>query len=133
MLAALESQANLNIIDRKLHYPDYLCEVSKHKLVLQLDTSFVPGQIAGDALLCGLPCVGGNGAIDRLAFQDTCGFGRSIGEVSEIATRLLKDSVYYEQVIADSQKRAMKRLSFSVIAKQLENFLGNSGPAFSSS
>ena len=58
LLAALNFPAKrLNIIRRKLHYPDYLREVSRHKLVLQLDTSFVPGQVAGDALLCGLPCV----------------------------------------------------------------------------
>ena len=76
LLAALNFPAKrLNIIRRKLHYPDYLREVSRHKLVLQLDTSFVPGQVAGDALLCGLPCVGGNGAIDRIAFEDICGVG----------------------------------------------------------
>ena len=127
LLAALDFPAKrLNIINRKLHYPDYLREVSRHKLVLQLDTSFVPGQVAGDALLCGLPCVGGNGAIDRLAFQDTCGIGRSIAEIGQIAERLLQDRGYYDQVIAESQKRAMEQLSFSVIAKQLEDFFGNS-------
>jgi hypothetical protein len=125
-LAALEFPAKrLNIIKRKLHYPDYLREVSRHKLVLQLDTSFVPGQVAGDALLCGLPCVGGNGAIDRLAFQDMCGLGRSIAEIGQIAERLLQDRAYYDRVTAESQKRAMEQLSFSAIAKQLEDFFGD--------
>jgi hypothetical protein len=124
-LAALEFPAKrLNIIKRKLHYPDYLREVSRHKLVLQLDTSFVPGQVAGDALLCGLPCVGGNGAIDRLAFQDMCGIGRSIAEIGQIAERLLQDRGYYDQVTAESQKRAMEQLSFSAIAKRLDDFFG---------
>lgn len=125
LFAALDFPVKrLNIINRTLHYADYLREVSRHKLVLQLDTSFVPGQVAGDALLCGLPCVGGNGAIDRLAFQDTCGVSRSIAEIGEIAERLLQDQASYDQVIANSQKRAMKQLSFSVIAKQLEDFFG---------
>ena len=68
----------LRTLDRKLAYPDYLREMARHKIVLQLDTSFVPGQVAGDALLCRIPCVGGNGAIDRLGFPATCGFARSI-------------------------------------------------------
>ena len=123
LLAALDFPAkSLNVINRKLHFPDYLREVSRHKLVLQMDTSFVPGQVAGDALLCGLPCVGGNGAIDRLAFQDTCGVGRSIAELEQIAERLLQDRGYCAKIIADSRKRALDQLSFSVIAKQLEDF-----------
>ncbi len=123
LLAALGFPAKrLNIITRKLHYPDYLREVSRHKLVLQLDTSFVPGQVAGDALLCRLPCVGGNGAIDRLAFTDICGVNRSIAEIGEIAEHLLRDRQHYDRVIADSQKRAMELTSFPVIAKQLEDF-----------
>ena len=58
----------LRVLNRKLSYPDYLRELARHKIVLQLDASFVPGQVAGDALLCRVPCVGGNGAVDRLAF-----------------------------------------------------------------
>ncbi len=123
LLTALDFPAKrLNIIARKLHYPDYLREVGRHKLVLQLDASFVPGQVAGDALLCHLPCVGGNGAIDRLAFPDICGIDHSIAEIGKIAGRLLQDRGYYDQVITESQKRAIELLSFSVIAKQVEDF-----------
>lgn len=123
LLTALDFPAkNLHVIHRKLHYADYLREVSRHKLVLQLDTSFVPGQVAGDAVLCRMPCVGGNGAIDRLAFADTCGVGRSIDEIGKIAERLLQDSEYHKQLTANSQKQALERFSFSVIAKQLEDF-----------
>ena len=112
----------LRVIDRRLSYADYLREVSRHKIVLQLDTSFVPGQVAGDALLCQLPCVGGNGAIDRLAFSETCGFGRSIADIEKMATRLLQDRAFYEQVVAESQRRANELLSFKMIANQLQKF-----------
>ena len=96
LLAALEFPAGrLRVIDRRLAYPDYLREVSRHKIVLQLDSSFVPGQVAGDALLCRMPCVGGNGAIDRIAFSDTCGFARSIADLKDIAERLLQDRAQY--------------------------------------
>lgn len=123
LLAALEfPPAQLRVIDRRLSYPDYLRDVSRHKVVLQLDTSFVPGQVAGDALLCRLPCVGGNGAIDRVAFADICGMGRSIEEIGEIAIRLLQDRAAYEQALAQSQQRAFEQLSFAIISKQLADF-----------
>jgi hypothetical protein len=123
LLAALDFRPKrLRVIDRRLSYADYLREVSRHKIVLQLDTSFVPGQVAGDALLCRLPCVGGNGAIDRLAFSEACGFGRSIAEIEKLAARLLRDHAYYEQVVAESQQQGKELLSFQVIANQLQKF-----------
>ncbi len=76
---------SLRVIARRLPYRDYLAEMARHKIVLQADKSAVPGQVAGDALLCRIPCVGGDGAIDRLGFPQTCGFGRSLGELYELA------------------------------------------------
>src|SRR3954447_15763748 len=89
----------LRVLNKMMAYPDYLREVARHKIVLQLDTSFVPGQVAGDALLCRIPCVGGNGAIDRLAFPDTNGFARSIEEVERIASHLLTERDFYRSTV----------------------------------
>ncbi|HEX8280371.1 MAG TPA: hypothetical protein VF551_03260, partial [Chthoniobacterales bacterium] len=74
----------LRILTSRTTYADYLRVLAGHRIVFQLDTSFVPGQVAGDALLCRLPCVGGNGAIDRLAHSATCGAGRSGEEMTRI-------------------------------------------------
>ena len=112
----------LRALNKKLAYPDYLREIARHKIVLQLDTSFVPGQVAGDALLCRMPCVGGNGAIDRLGFPDSCGFGRRIEELQEIASRLLTDREFYRSKVASLIAAAPKILGFEVIAKQLAEF-----------
>lgn len=113
---------NLRVLASKLSYPNYLREVARHKIVLQLDTSFVPGQVAGDALLCRVPCVGGNGAIDRLAFPDSCGFARSIDEIGKIALRLLTDRAHYQETVARMEPAASAHLSFKVVAKQLNDF-----------
>jgi hypothetical protein len=122
LLATINFPVNrLRVLEKPLAYPDYLREVSRHRIVLQLDTSFVPGQVAGDALLCRMPCVGGNGAIDRIGFSDTCGFGRSIRELKEIATRLLTDNGFYEQTISKSQTRAKEQIGFETIARQLRD------------
>ena len=51
----------------------------------------MPGQVAGDALLCRIPCVGGDGAVERIAFPKTCGEGRTISEIGSIALDLLKN------------------------------------------
>lgn len=112
----------LRVLDRKLSYPDYLREVARHKIVLQLDTSFVPGQVAGDALLCRVPCAGGNGAIDRLAFPESCGFARSIEDIGRTAFRLLTDRTHYQESVASVGAVATRRLSFKVVAAELENF-----------
>ena len=112
----------LRILNKKLAYPDYLREMARHKIVLQLDTSFVPGQVAGDALLCRIPCVGGNGAIDRLGFPETCGFARSIDEIGEIAKRLLQDVGFYRANVTAMIPAAAKVLGFEVVAKQLAEF-----------
>src|SRR2546423_876608 len=112
----------LRVLNKKLAYPDYLRELGRHKIVLQLDTSFVPGQVAGDALLCRVPAVGGNGAVDRLAFPETCGFTRSIAEAEQLASRLLADGNFYRASVSAIIPAAMKNVSFAVVAKHLEEF-----------
>ncbi len=109
---------------RQLAYPDYLREIAAHKIVLQLDTSFVPGQVAGDASLCRVPCVGGNGAIDRLAFPGSCGYLRSVAEIRAIAERLLTDDGFYEQQVKAIEADAAGKISFEPIAEKLRLFFG---------
>jgi hypothetical protein len=112
----------IRILQRRLPYIEYLQEVAKHKIVLQLDTSCVPGQIAGDALLCRVPCVGGNGAVERLVFPSTCCVGRETRDLEEVAKRLLEDAGFYDEIVRQSQAAAAKLLSFGAVRKQLEKF-----------
>jgi hypothetical protein len=82
----------------------------------------VPGQVAGDALLCRIPCVGGNGAIDRIVFPKSCGEGRTIGEIVSTALDLLKNADLRETIVRESQAHARERLSFEVVRSQLAKF-----------
>jgi hypothetical protein len=100
----------LRVIEGRLSYPDYLREMAKCRIVFQLDASAVPGQVAGDALLCRLPCIGGNGAVDRMAFEDI-----------ELEP-LLRDDAAWHAAVKRSQARAMETLSFSAIAQRLAGF-----------
>ena len=123
ILAALGvPRDSLRILEKRLPYRDYLAEMARHKIVLQADKSSVPGQVAGDALLCRLPCVGGDGAVDRLAFPATCGHGRSLGELRELASRLLCDPNFYSATVAASRAEARERVGYDVIAEQLAAF-----------
>lgn len=92
--------------------------------MLQLDRSRVPGQVAGDALLSRTICVGGDGAIERIAFTNFCGEGRTFDQLGKIALELLKNTNMRATAIVESQWRAMERLSFSATRKQLEIFFG---------
>src|SRR5437764_914353 len=115
-------EAKFHIIEEKKSFPDYLREVARHKIILQLDRSRVPGQVAGDALLCRIPCVGGDGAIERIAFAKTCGEGRTITEIASMALDLLKNPDLRGAIVTESQQRALEHLSFQAVRSQLGKF-----------
>lgn len=100
-----------------LPYADYLRAMARHRLVFQLDRSGVPGQVAGDALLARVPCVGGDGAVERLAFPDFCGHGRDTGELLILAADLLRPP-------APTPAPALESVSFATVAARLAAFFG---------
>ncbi|MFL6516068.1 MAG: hypothetical protein ACJ8M1_13705 [Chthoniobacterales bacterium] len=112
----------LRVHEKEKSYADYLREMAKHKIVLQLDRSRVPGQVAGDALLCRGVCVGGDSAIERIAFPKTCGIGRTFAEIGMLARDLLTDHNARGTVFVESQWRSMEQLSFEAVRKRLEKF-----------
>jgi hypothetical protein len=116
------SEGKLRLIEKWKSYADYLRDVARHKMVLQLDRSHVPGQVAGDAVLCRIPCVGGDGAIERIAFSKTCGEGRTVTEIGSMALDLLKNADLRAAVVAESRERALKRLSFQATRSELAKF-----------
>ncbi len=105
----------LHFIVGPLDYGIYLKLVASHRLVFQLDASCVPGQVAGDALLCRTPCIGGNGAVDRVAFGDTA------EESIKMARRLLTDDAAWNVAVENSQNIARQRVSFSATRALLES------------
>jgi hypothetical protein len=111
----------LNVVS-PLSYPDYLRLMAQHQIVFQFDHSAVPGQVAGDSLLCDVPAVGGNGAIERLAYPELNGHGRSLPELVEIARRLLNDSASYRRQVDLLKENAHSRVGFIAVRKQLERF-----------
>jgi hypothetical protein len=115
-------KGKLRLVGKWKPYQDYLREMARHKIVLQLDRSSVPGQVAGDALLCRIPCVGGDGAIERITFSKTCGQGRTISEIASMAHKLLKNPDLCGTIVSESQERALQRLSFQGVRAQLTNF-----------
>src|SRR5881392_1548166 len=117
-------EAKFHIIEEKKSFPDYLREVARHKIILQLDRSRVPGQVAGDALLCRTVCVGGDSAIERIAFPKTCGAGRTFDEIAAIANELLTNDNVRGTAFVESQWRSMEQLSFEAVRNRLAEFFG---------
>jgi len=115
-------QGKLHVIEERKSYPSYLRELARHKIILQLDRSHVPGQVAGDALLCRVPCVGGDGAIERIAFSKTCGAGRAITEITSMSLDLLKNADLRGAVVAEAEQCALEHLSFRAVRSQLAKF-----------
>jgi len=112
-------EGRLRVVEGRMAYPDYLRLVASHRIVFQLDRSAVPGQVAGDALLARVPCVGGDGAVDRLAFYPLSSFGQSPVDLIANAAILLRDDAAYAQAVEESQQLAREQLSFTVVAERL--------------
>jgi hypothetical protein len=112
----------IRVHEKRMGYRAYLGEVAHHKIVFQLDRSRVPGQVAGDVLLCRSVCVGGDGAIERIAFPETCGEKRSDAELIEIAQRLLTNENERRAVAERATKIAKEKLSFPIGREILARF-----------
>lgn len=136
MLQQLEEsfpEGSLRIIERPLPYRQYLDLMASHKLVFQLDRGAVPGQVAGDALLCRTLCAGGNSAIEQLVFPDfTDTVGSSLDGLRTKVRHLLSDDSAYQSAVDTANQRALESVSYSVVADQLHSFvdhLRTSAPA----
>jgi hypothetical protein len=112
----------IRVHEKRMSYRAYLGEVARHKIIFQLDRSRVPGQVAGDALLCRSVCVGGDGAIEGIAFSETCGQKRSDAELIEIAQRLLMNESERRAVAERATNIAKEKLSFRAGREALARF-----------
>lgn len=117
-----ENSPHVRVISKQMPAKEYLHLMARHKLVFQLDQSSVPGQVAGDALLCRIPCVGGNGTAERIVFPSLCGHGRTISDILILAKRILKDKAYCEEVVESSINNAFKSMSYSIASNSLRTF-----------
>ena len=114
----------LRFIEGRMDYGRYLQIIAGHRIVFQLDRSAVPGQVAGDALLCRVPCVGGDGAVERIAFPALCGHGNETAYLLERVEQLLHDDTAYAFAIEQSQHLAREQLAFTAIAPRLRTAFG---------
>ena len=112
----------LNVVS-PMSYPTYLKLMANHRLVLQFDQSSVPGQVAGDGLLCRVPTVGGNGAIERIAFSTLNGHGRGFDELVSLASRLLREKEFYQEQVAYLDSVPKERLSFGAVREVLRRLV----------
>jgi hypothetical protein len=112
------------IIECRLPYHEYLRQISWHRVVFQLDRGGVPGQVAGDALLCRTVCVGGNSAVEQIAFPNESHPTLAEADAEIHLEALLTDDTAYRSAIEASQQRAMRLLSFATVAQQLREFMG---------
>jgi hypothetical protein len=109
----------LRIIDGPLPALRFVRLMATHKLVFQLDQAGAAGQVAGEALLCRIPCVGGYGGIERVVFPGLCGFGRTPEQLVGLATRLVQQPENAEAEVARALSIAAEQLSFAAAQSRL--------------
>ena len=110
----------LRVIERRLPHVEYLRKMATHKMVVQLDASGGAGRVAGDALLCRIPCVGGNGITERIIFPELSDPRTSTPDVLYSVSRLLDHGHDREIAVEQALEFARQRLSFAVIQQSLE-------------
>ena len=115
-----------------MSYKSYAEMMSRHRLVLQRDESGVPGQVAGDALLAGVPCLGGDGMIDRLAFAHLPSARDTEEAVMAEVEKLLDDEAHADRVMRVARESAMENLSFSAFRRKWERVLSGTDDPMSS-
>lgn len=122
-LQALKFPEDQLTVAAPLPYPEYLRLIAGHRLVLQFDLSSVPGQVAGDSVLCRVPTVGGNGSVEQLAFPALHGNGRTFDQLIELTRRLLNDDRFYTEQLAALEQNASAQLSFARGLESLSRWL----------
>jgi hypothetical protein len=122
-LQALKFPEDQLTIAAPLPYPKYLRLIAGHRLVLQFDMSSVPGQVAGDSVLCRVPTVGGNGAVEQITFPALHGNGRTFDQLIELTRHLLNDDGIYTEQLAALEQNARAHLSFAKGLESLSRWL----------
>lgn len=112
------------IVEAPVPYADLLRVVSLHRIVLQFDADAGRGGSASAALLCRMPCIGGNGAVERIAFPGLSS-PASREELLESARLLLANDKAWQDEVESSQQRASEFLSFRKTAARLQAPLSN--------
>ncbi len=112
------------ISEERRPYAQYLRWISEHRVVFQLDQSRVPGQVAGDCLLTRTPCVGGDGAIERLTQPEIAGLTRemNLAELQALVRRLATDQAAWENAVQQALTRAREQVAYGVVARRLKRF-----------
>jgi hypothetical protein len=111
----------LFIVEAPVAYADWLRVMSLHRIVWQFDADAGPGEIASGALLCRIPCIGGNGAVERIAFPGLSS-PASREDLLESARLLLTNDKAWKEEVEASQRRAAEFLSFQKTALRLQNW-----------
>jgi len=99
------------ILETPVDVADYLRVMALHRIVFQLDASAGTGRAACAALLCRIPCIGGNGATERLVFPGLSSPALR-HELIESARQLLTNDKIWQETVMNSHTRAAEFLSF---------------------
>ena len=112
----------LHLVDKSLPYREYLQLIKSHRVVFQLDTSGVPGQVAGDCLLANTLCVGGNGEVENIAFSDYAITNDDMNQRNwlDILNELMSNDDAYADSLKKSRNTAVSVLSFSAFRQRLK-------------
>ncbi len=116
------SDSNLNLIDGRMNYTDYLKELAKHQLIINPDLGMVPGQIVGDSLLVKTPVIGGNSILQELIYPELATKSADYGFINQKINDFYSNTEEVNLEMTKSFQRAEKEISFEAAKGRLEMF-----------
>lgn len=110
----------LRVIERRIPYVEYLRKMATHRMVFQLDAGGGAGGVAGDALVCRIPCVGGSGHLDRILYPELTGQQQPAMELFYTVSRMLDHGHDRELAVEQALEAARQKVSFERAQQALE-------------
>jgi hypothetical protein len=119
----------LRIVPAPRNADEFAGLMAAHKLVIQFEWGGGAGDVAAMALLSRIPCVGGHGTVEQIAFPHLAGFGRSPDELLDLAADLLGDASRAESAVARALALAAEQLSPQSARSRLARLLAQAQAA----
>jgi len=124
-----DKQSNFNLICGNKHivhrvnhilsYLDCVRLISKHRICINLDWAMSQGDVPGDCMWVNVPCIGGNGNIQDIAFSSIKVDDTNLDQVYDTCGQLLTDDNLYGQVCFDIEQKFLQNFTYDIARQRL--------------
>ncbi len=113
----------LRLIKQRLKWPDYLNELEKHRIILNMDHTFTIGQVVTDSCFVGTLCFGGASESQKLLFPELGYQKTDLEKISHQIMRCYRREKTYLSYLTKARRRFKKNFTYENFQKDLKKTL----------